>query len=98
MWLMLAPITREACRERCEALVLFLTNLLAIPLACKCFLDALLFAGLQVEGVTLHFLDDVFLLHLALEAAECVLEGLTLLETNFCQCKNTPLSGLDGHL
>lgn len=73
--------------------VLFLANLLAIPLACQGFLDALLLAGLQVEGVALDFLDDVFLLHLALEAAKSILEGLTLLQTNFCQCKNTPLPG-----
>jgi hypothetical protein len=85
-------------QSRWRKLILFLANLLAIPLACKCFLDALLLAGLQVKGVTLHFLDDVFLLHLALEAAECVLEGFTLLETYFCQCKNTPLSGHDGQI
>ena len=79
-------------------LVLLFACLLPVTLPRQCFLDALPLTGLQVEGVTLYFLDDVFLLHLALEAAECVLEGLTLLETNFCQCKNTPLSGLDGHL
>jgi len=79
-------------------LVLLLANLLAIPLACQCFLHALLLTGLQVKGVTLHFLDDVFLLHLALKAAKSILEGLTLLQTNFCQCKNTPLSGHAGQL
>jgi hypothetical protein len=40
--------------------------------------------------VTLDLLDDVFLLNLALEAAQCVLEGLALLEPNFCQTNNTP--------
>jgi hypothetical protein len=93
-----APITHKACGERCEALVLFLADLLAIPLTCEGFLHALLFAGLQVKGVALNFLNDVFLLHLALEAAKRVLEGLTLLQTNFCQCKNTPLSGHAGRL
>ena len=91
-------LMRKARRERCKALILFLTDLLAIPLACQGFLDALLLAGLQVEGVALDFLDDVFLLHLALEAAKSILEGLTLLQTNFCQCKNTPLPGLAGRL
>ena len=36
---------------------------------------------LQIEGVTLHFLDDLFRLHLALEAAQGILDGLTLLQT-----------------
>ena len=50
-------------------LVLLFTCLFASALACKRSFHALLFAGLQVKGVTFHFLDDVFLLHLALEAA-----------------------------
>jgi hypothetical protein len=49
--------------------VLFLAYLLAVPLAGKRFLYALLFARLQVEGVTFYFLDDVFRLDLALKAA-----------------------------
>ena len=43
------------------------------------------FARLQVVGVTLHFLNDVFRLNLALEAAQGVLQGLALLQSNFCQ-------------
>ena len=43
--------------------------LLAITLTCQSFLSPSLLAGLQIEGVTLYLLDDVFLLHLALEAA-----------------------------
>jgi len=49
--------------------VLFFARLFARSLACQRSFHALLFAGLQVEGVTFHFLYDVFLLHLALEAA-----------------------------
>jgi hypothetical protein len=53
-------------------LVLLFPSFLATALARQSFLRALLFAGLQVVGVTLHFLDDVFLLHLALEAPQGV--------------------------
>jgi len=51
------------------ALILFFTCLFASALTSQRSFHALLFAGLQVKGVTFHFLDDVFLLHLALEAA-----------------------------
>jgi len=54
-------------------LVLLFTSLLAIPLARQSCLDATLFARLKVVGVTLHFLDDVLLLYLPLEAAQGVL-------------------------
>lgn len=36
------------------------------------FFHALFFAWLQVKGVSLHFLDDVFLLHLPLESTQSV--------------------------
>ena len=90
-----APLTHAKRVEyrtkfRCEALVLFLTNLLTIPLACQCFLDALLFAGLQVEGVALDFLADVFLLNLPLKAAQCILKWFALLETYFCHVVKHP--------
>jgi len=38
-------------------------------------LRARFLAGLQVIGVTLDLLDDVFLLHLPLETAERALDG-----------------------
>lgn len=44
--------------------------LLAVPFARQGFLGAALFARLQIEGVLLDLLDDIFLLDLALEAAE----------------------------
>jgi len=56
------------------ALILFFTRLFPSALACQRCFHTLLFAGLQVKGVTFHFLDDVFLLHLALEAAEGILQ------------------------
>ena len=54
-------------------LVAFQPGLFANPLACQGFFDSSLFARFQVEGMTLDFLDDVFLLYLALETPEGVL-------------------------
>jgi hypothetical protein len=51
------------------ALILFFACLFSRALASQRSFHTLFFAGLQVEGVTLDLLDDVFLLHLALEAA-----------------------------
>jgi hypothetical protein len=68
-------------------LVLLLTDLLAITLTCKRFLHAFLFTGLQIERVTLDFLDNVFSLHLALEAPQGILKGFAFLYSNLCQEK-----------
>ena len=70
-------------------LVLLLTDLLAIALAGKRFFHAFLFTGFQIKRMTLDFLDNVFRLHLALEAPKCVLKGFAFLNSNLCQ-KNTP--------
>ena len=51
------------------ALVLFFARFLAGSLASQRGLYTFFLAGLQVEGVALNLLDNVFLLHLALEAA-----------------------------
>ena len=40
--------------------------------------------------MTLDLLDNVFLLHLALETAQSVFEGFTLLQSYFCQMRYTP--------
>ncbi len=53
-------------------LVLLFTSLLAIPLACQCFLHTLTLARFEVKGMTLYLFDNVFLLYLALEPAQCV--------------------------
>jgi hypothetical protein len=50
-------------------LVLFLARFLTSSFPSQRCLYPLFLAGLQVEGVALDLLDDVFLLHLALEAA-----------------------------
>ncbi len=66
-------------------LVLLFTNLLAVPLACECFLHAFLFAWFQVKGVALDLFDNVFRLYLTLETTESILQRLAFLNTNFCQ-------------
>jgi hypothetical protein len=73
-----------------DELILLFTSLFAIPLARQCFLDATLFTGLQVVGVTFDFLDDVFLLNLPLKPAERILKRLAFLHTNLCQIEYTP--------
>jgi hypothetical protein len=70
--------------------VLFLTRFFTSAFASQRGLYTLFLAGLQVEGVALYLLDDVFLLHLALEAAQSILEGFTLLKSNFRQTYTPP--------
>jgi hypothetical protein len=72
------------------ALILFLACLFAGPLASQRSFYTLSFAGLQVEGVALYLLDDVVLLHLALKAAQSILEGFSLLKAYFCQTDTPP--------
>jgi len=78
------------------ALVLFLADLLAVPFASKRFFHALLLARLQIERMTLYFLDDVFRLHLALKPPQGVLERLAFLHSNLCQGNYTSKSSLSG--
>jgi hypothetical protein len=70
-------------------LVLFFPDLLAIALPRQRFLDSLLLAWFQVEGVALDLFDNVLGLYLALETAQSILERLAFLYTNFCQVKYT---------
>ncbi len=71
-------------------LVLLLANLLASALASERRFHTFLLTGLQVKGVALDFFDNVFLLHFALEAAQSVFEGFTLLQSNFRQTDTPP--------
>ena len=76
------------------------TSFLPAAFARQSFLHALLLAGFQIKGVTLYLLNDVFLLHLTLKAPECVFEGFSLLQSDFCQRNDTPkpvLIGLDSY-
>ena len=70
-------------------LILLLTDLLAIALASQRFFHAFLLTWFQIKRVTLDFLDNVFRLHLALEAPQCVLKGFAFLNSNLCQEKYT---------
>ena len=72
-----------------HVLILFLASFLAIALAGQSGFHAALFTRLEVVGVTLDFLDDVLLLDLPFEAAQCILERLAFLYTNFCQKLST---------
>jgi len=87
------PLTRKwatTWRGSPLNLVLFFPRFLAAALARQSFFYALLLARLQVKGVTLDLLDNVFLLHLALEATQRIFEGLALLQSYFCQLNYTP--------
>jgi hypothetical protein len=73
-------------------LVLFLACFLAAAFSSQRFFNALSFAGLQVKRVTLYFFDYVLGLYLAFKTAKRILEGLTLLKSNFCQRTTPPYS------
>src|SRR5438477_1572452 len=75
---------RSRCnRDRPTSLIRFSPLLLAQSLPRKRFLRPALLAGFHVEAVLLDFLDDVFLLHLALKAPQGILQGFTLLDDDF---------------
>ena len=74
--------------------ILFFANLFTSALASQRGFHALFLTRLEVKGVALDLFDNVFLLHFALEAAQSVFEGFTLLQSNFRQRKTPPnLSG-----
>jgi len=66
-------------------LISLFASLLAIPLARQSRFYAFLLTGLQIVGVTLHFLDNVLLLYLPLEPAQRIFERLAFLYANLCQ-------------
>src|SRR5271155_554287 len=70
-------------------LILLFSCFLTIPLARQRFFYATALARLQVKGVTLHFLNDVFLLNLALKTAQCIFKRLAFLHANLCQMNHT---------
>jgi len=82
-------VAPSSCVSR-SALVLFFSRLLAGSLAGQSCFHSLFFARLQVEGVALDLLDNVFLLYLSLEPAQRVLEGFPLLQSHFCQIDTPP--------
>ena len=68
----------------------FPATFLPVSFAGKRLLDPELLTKLQIKGMTFHFLDDVLLLYLSLEAAKRVFEGLALLQSDFSQTDYTP--------
>jgi hypothetical protein len=70
------------------------TLLLARTLSRERLLGAAPIARLQIEGVLLDILDDIFLLNLPLEPAERALDRLAFLNLDFRQGENTSLAGM----
>ncbi len=73
-----------------HALILLFADFLSRPLASQRGLHALFFTGFQVIGVSFDFLDNVFLLRLALETPQGILEGFSLLQPDFGQADTPP--------
>ena len=71
-------------------LILLTTLLLAETLTRECFLGATLLPRLHVVAVLFDLFDDVFRLHLSLEAAESILQRFALLNDNFCHAYSPP--------
>jgi len=63
----------------------FPATLLPVPFPGKSGLNPFLFARLQIKRMALDLFDDVFLLHLSLEAPEGVFQRFPLLEPDFSQ-------------
>jgi hypothetical protein len=74
-----------AATSFCGKLLVLFANLFSGTLARQSFFHPALLARLQVVGVTLHFLNDVFRLNLALKATQGILQRLALLQSNFRQ-------------
>jgi hypothetical protein len=73
-----------------QRLLALSTLLLPRALSGQRLFRATLVPGLEVEGVFLDVLDDVFLLHFPLEAAERAFNGLAFLNLYFCQDQTPP--------
>ncbi len=71
-------------------LIRFPPLLFAQSLPRKRFLCPALLAGFHVKAVLLDLLDDVFLLHLALETPQGIFQRFTLLDDDFSHCLNSP--------
>jgi hypothetical protein len=88
------PLLRSTPVGNIENLVRVIpAKTLTASLASERLLYTLLLTGFQVKRMLLHFLDNVFGLNSPLEAAQGVFQGLSILETNFCQSNYTPSLG-----
>ena len=77
-------------KAACLQLFLFFPRFLAAAFTRQSFLGAPFFAGLQVEGVPLDLLDDVFLLYLALKTPKGVFQRFSFLKSYFRQTYKHP--------
>jgi hypothetical protein len=76
----------EAVSTRFASLLFhFPPTLLSVPLSGESRFHSHLFARLQIERMPLDLFNDVFLLHLALEATEGVFQRFPLLQPYFSQ-------------
>src|SRR6266705_469679 len=71
-------------------LIRFPPLLLAQSLPRKRFFRPALLAGFHIEAMFLDFLDDVFLLHFALETAQGIFQRFAFLDDNFSHGLNSP--------
>jgi len=76
--------------SRIKKSILFAPLLFTQTLPRKRFLCPALLAGFHVEAMLLDFLDDVFLLHLALKTPQGIFQWLTLLDNDFSHLVNSP--------
>ncbi len=81
-----------AGRHDVGPLLRFTPDLLTAPLPSKCLLGTTLITRFEVEGMLFDVFDDVFLLHLALESAECTFDRLAFLDFDFSHALKHPLT------
>jgi hypothetical protein len=72
-------IGRHLVLDHAGALFRFASELFSVPLPRQCLLGPTLITRLQIEGVLLDVLDDVFLLNLSLKPTEGALDRLAFL-------------------
>lgn len=86
------PFAGDSCQSNLFLNWHWPTAFLAIPFASQRGFQASFFSRWHIEGMTLYFADDVFLLHFAFEPAERAFQRLVIAELNFCQRCFTCLS------
>ena len=75
--------TRQGVRY--PALFNFAAAFLPVTFAGQSLFNPQFLAWLQIERMAFDLFDDVFLLHFSFEAPKGVFQGLTFLESDFCQ-------------
>src|SRR4029077_746718 len=83
------PLLGSSAPLRCNLIPVF-ASLFSGTLLSQSLFDPASLAGLQVEGVALHILNDVFGHNLALETSECVFQRFAFLQSNFCHSRHPP--------